>query len=56
MQNKHDLYRGKDCVKTFCEFLGEYTMKIINFKRKQIKSLTNEQQESCDNAKNLLYL
>ena len=56
MQNKHDLYRGKDCMKTFCEFLGEYTMKIINFKKKQIKSLTNEQQESCENAKNLLYL
>ena len=56
MQNKHDLYRGKDCMKTFCESLGEYTMNILNFKKKQIKSLTNEQQESYENAKNLLYL
>ena len=51
MQNKHDLYRGKDCMKTFCESLGEYIMKIINFKKKQIKSLTKELQESYENAK-----
>ena len=21
IENKHDIYRGKDCMKTFCEFL-----------------------------------
>ena len=30
IQNKHDIYRGKDCVKNFCEFLREHTVKIIN--------------------------
>ena len=30
-------------------------MKIINFKKKKIKLLTIEQQESYENAKNLLY-
>ena len=28
MQNKHDVYRGKDCMKEFCEILREHTVKI----------------------------
>ena len=32
IDNKHNVYRGKDCMKNFCEFLREQTMKIINFK------------------------
>ena len=35
IENKHDVYRGKDCMKKFCEFLREHTMKIINFKEKK---------------------
>ena len=31
IENKHDVYRDKDCMKKFCEFLREHTMKIINF-------------------------
>ena len=27
IENKHDVYRGKDCMKNFCEFLREHTMK-----------------------------
>ena len=48
-ENKHYVHRGKDCMKNFCEFLREHTMKIINFK--QMKLLTKEQQESYENAK-----
>ena len=33
IENKNDVYRGKDCMKRFCEFLKEHTMKIINFKK-----------------------
>ena len=52
IENKHDVYRrGEDCMKTFCESLREYTMKIINFKMKKMKSVTKEQQESYENAK-----
>ena len=29
--NKHKVYRGEDCMKTFCESLRGHTMKIINF-------------------------
>ena len=34
-----------------CEFLREHTVKIINFKKKKIKLLTKEQEESHENAK-----
>ena len=33
IKNKYDVYRGKDCMKSFCEFLREHAMKII-LKRK----------------------
>ena len=49
--NKHDVCRGKDCMKRFCEFLREHAMKIINFKKKKIKLLTKAQQESNEHAK-----
>ena len=35
IENKHDMYRGKDCMKPFCEFLRENAMKIINLKKKK---------------------
>ena len=31
IKNKHDVYRGKDCMKRFCECLREQAMKIISF-------------------------
>ena len=51
IENKHDVYGGKDCMKTFCEFLREYAMKITNFKKKKMKLLTKEWQQSYENAK-----
>ena len=51
IENKHDVYRGKDCMRTFCEFLRKHKMKIINFKKKKPKSLTKELQKSYENAK-----
>ena len=35
IEKKHDVYRGKDCMKTFCEFLREHAMKIINLRTKK---------------------
>ena len=32
--NKHDVYRGKDFMKKFCESIREHAMKIIDFKKK----------------------
>ena len=35
IENKHDVYRGKDCIKKFCECLKNHARKIINFTRKK---------------------
>ena len=51
IENKHNVYRGKDCMKKFCGSLREYAMKIIIFKKNKVKSLMKEQQESYENAK-----
>ena len=51
IEYKHDVCRGKDCMKKFCESLREHAMKIMNFKKKKVKLLTKEQQESYENAK-----
>ena len=50
IENKHVVYRGKDCMKKFCESLREHATKIINSKKKKMTSLTKEQQESYENA------
>ena len=48
IENKHDVYRSKDSMKTFCKSLRKHAMEIINFKK--MKLLTKEQQESYENA------
>ena len=30
IENKHGVYRGKDCMKKFCESLREHTIKIFS--------------------------
>ena len=37
IENKHDVYREKDCIRKFCEFLREHAMKIINIKKRKNK-------------------
>ena len=44
--NKHNIYKGEDCMKTFCESLRDHAMKIINLKNKKMMVLANEEQES----------
>ena len=34
IENKYDVYRGKDCIKKFFKFLRENATKVINFKNK----------------------
>ena len=33
--NEHKYYRGKDCMKIFCEDLKDQAMKIINYEKKR---------------------
>ena len=35
IENNHNVYRGKECMKKFCQFLREHAMRIINFKKKK---------------------
>ena len=51
IENKHDVYRNKDYMKKFCESFREHAMKIINLKKKKMKLLKKEEQESYENAK-----
>ena len=51
IKNKHDVYRGKNCIKKFCEFFRDHAMKVINFKKRKMKLLTKAHQESFEKAK-----
>ena len=51
-RNKLDCYRGKDCIKRFCNDLKEHVTKIINYEiKKEIIPLTDEEiykeQKAC---------
>ena len=43
-------------MKKFCESLREHAMTITNFKKKKMNPLTEEQQESYENAKKRCYI
>ena len=34
IENKHDIYKGKDYTKKLCESLWDHLMEIINFRKK----------------------
>ena len=55
IENKHGVYKIKDCMKKFCAFLREHVMKIFDFKKKKMNLLTKELQESRKNA-NICYI
>ena len=38
-------------MKKFCESFREHAMKIINFKKKKMKFLTNKEQDLYEKAK-----
>ena len=35
IENKHDVFRGKDCIKKLCESLRKHAVEIINFLKNQ---------------------
>ena len=51
-KNEQKYYRGKDCMKIFCKDLKDQAMKIINYEKKEIISLTDEEKETHENQKN----
>lgn len=38
IENDHDIFRGKNYINKFCEFLSEHEMKIIRFQKKKKQS------------------
>ena len=35
IENKHDVYRGKDCMRKLCESLKKHAIEIIDFKKEK---------------------
>ena len=56
IENKHNVYRTKDCNKKFCEFLREYAMKIINYKKTENEAINKREARITGKCKNHLCL
>ena len=50
-KNQRKYYRGEDCMKMFCEDLKDQAMKIINYEKKEMIPLTNEEKETHEYQK-----
>ena len=48
-ETERKYYRGRDCMKMFCNDLKEQAMRIINYEQKPMIPLTNEEKESYEN-------
>ena len=44
-ENKHNVYRGRDCIKSFCSDLKELGMKIINYEEKYMIPLIDNENK-----------
>ena len=44
-KSKLDCYRGKDCMEMFCKDLREHAMKIVNYEKKEMIPLTDEENK-----------
>ena len=42
-KNKLSYYRGKDCIEKFCKDLKELAMRIVNYGKKEMIALTDEE-------------
>ena len=54
IENRHGVCKGKDCLKKFCESLGEHTINIVNFKIKKNEVINKGTTEVIWKCKNLL--
>ena len=49
LKNERKYYRGEDCMKIFCEDLKDQAMKIIDYEKKEMIPLTEEEKDSYEN-------
>ena len=55
-ENKHDVYRGKICMKKFHKSLREHAIEIIHFKKKKMKLLTNSSTNQVKMQKFIIFV
>ena len=55
IENKHALYRGKDCMKKFSISVREQAKKIVDFEKRKILPLPKEELKSHQDA-NVFYI
>ena len=61
-KNKIDYYRGIDCIKMLCKNIKDHALKIINYEKKEMIPLSEEEnksyeeQEVCHICKKKFYL
>ena len=48
LKNEWGYYRGENCMEMFCKDLKNHAMKIINYEKKEMIQLTNEEKESYE--------
>ena len=48
-ENKQTCYRGRDCMKIFCDDLNEHIIRVSNYEMKPRDLLTEEEKESYEN-------
>ena len=51
VENKHNLYRGKYCMKKLCECLREHAKNTTDFEKKKMLRLKKEELKSHENTK-----
>ena len=54
IENKHNIYRGKDRIERFFESLRQHAMNIINFKKKKLNLLTNSSRNHMKMQKSVI--
>ena len=50
-ENKHNFYRGRDCIKRFYSDLKELRTKIVNYKQKEMTPLTDSENKYYEEKK-----
>ena len=48
-KNERKYYRGENCMEISCKDLKDQAMKIINYEKNKIISLTDEEKETHEN-------
>ena len=49
--NKIDYYRGKGCLKKFCQDLRKQAKSVVDYEKKEMMELTQEEQYKYDTRK-----